>query len=264
MSYTYPSTHQPSAVYYSPPPLEDDAGLRGMPNLSDECPICYDDFRTHATGDQRSYRQLAKTECNHFFHQFCLNQHLTHGMNTSCPMCRKTAVTYTTINLDPAPQQQPPKPPIAQPQAPNVDQNNEQGWEFPVEEAVGLGGDILCGLGALALGTLRVAGSILYHGVNAIASSLSESKQQFDQRVQKFFQKYEKAQINFQTLLRGNHENIAMLTATVKSIPEDKLYKAQSSFDRIEAAYADFERSLLDNQNRLKAVISEELKELAR
>lgn len=263
MSYTYPSTHQPSAVYYSPPPLEDGAGLNGMPNLSDECPICYDDFRTQATGDQRTYRQLAKTECNHFFHQFCLNQHLTHGMNTSCPMCRKTAVTYTTINLDPAPQQ-PPKPPVAQPQASNVDQNNEQGWEFPVGEAIGLGGSLLYGLGLLALGTARVAGSILYHGVSAVASALTESKQQFDQRVQNFFQKYEKAQINFQTILRGNHEGIAMITATVKSMPEDKLNKAQSSFDRIEAAYAEFEKSLLDHQKRLNAVIQEELKELAR
>jgi hypothetical protein len=263
MSYTYPATHQPSAVYYSPPPMEDGAGLKGMPNLSEECPICYDDFRTHATGDQRTFRQLAKTECNHFFHQFCLNQYLTHGMNTSCPMCRKTAVTYTTINLDPVPQQAP-KPPVVQPQASNVDQNNEQNWEFPVGEAVNMGGSLLYGLGSLALGTVRVAGSILYHGASAVASALTETKQQFDQRVQNLFQKSEKAMINFQTIQRRNQEDIAMLTATVKSMPEDKLHKARSSFDRVEAAYAEFERSLLNNQNRLNAVISEELKELAR
>jgi Ring finger domain len=70
----------------------------------DECSICLELLNKRAEGDTRNYRELAKTQCKHFFHHFCLEQYLN-NKNISeqpCPVCRKaTLEEYYIINLDP-------------------------------------------------------------------------------------------------------------------------------------------------------------------
>lgn len=72
--------------------------------FSDECSICLEPINAKADGDTRDYRELARTECKHFFHQFCLEKYLNHEKHlpdSCCPTCRGALAEYHIINLDP-------------------------------------------------------------------------------------------------------------------------------------------------------------------
>lgn len=56
-------------------------------NLKDECPICFIDYKGIPAGAKGEYSVICATDCNHFFHTFCLLQWLK--SHSSCPMCRK-------------------------------------------------------------------------------------------------------------------------------------------------------------------------------
>lgn len=249
-----------------------------MPNLSDECPICMDAFSQRVEGDRKTYRQIAKTDCNHFFHQFCLQEHLDHGVNTNCPICRGPALEYKIIDLDPGikdaaekaqrNQAAQPKPqPRPQPSAPQVQNNQPQEEIDLVADMAGFTGALLGGLGALAWGTAKVGGSLLYHaaaaGANALSSAFTESPQQFDERVQKLYRKWTQLSSNFESVMLRNKEDLSVILATIRSMPESSRYRARPSVDRIEAAIEYFDRLLADNQKQLRQLMIEEQKNLS-
>lgn len=68
------------------------------PDLNEECSICLDILKTSPKGDTNSGVVLARTECHHFFHEFCLNDYLNTLKNENqkvCPICR-----YSIKNID--------------------------------------------------------------------------------------------------------------------------------------------------------------------
>jgi Ring finger domain len=263
MTTIYPTTSQPL--------VELPKGL----HLNDDCPICLDPFKAKAPDDHRTYREIAKTQCNHFFHQFCLQEHLTHGANTLCPICRGPALEYSVIDLDPAIKQEVlnrNKPPVQpkphfpvqpQPEA-NVRKPNEENLG---EDIAQVGGALLYGLGSLAYGIAKLGGSVLYHtaaaGANAVASSFIETTQQFDERVQKLYNKWAKTGTDLEAVMCKNREEVSLILSTIRSLPESSRYKARASVDKIEAAIATFETNLRDTQNNLKQIINEEKRNLS-
>lgn len=268
--FNVPSYNQSSSQYsysHSTPP--DVPSL----NLNDECAICLEQFGFRVPDDKRTYREIAKTKCNHFFHQFCLEQHLQHGANTQCPLCRKDAIEYKIIDLDPSIKREVLKK-QAQTQANanqshhvNQTQDNKKEEIDLAEDMLNAGGAFLYGLGSLAFSAAKIGGSVLYNvaasGANAIASSLVETQQQFEERVQNLFRKWKKTTSDLEGAMSRNKEDVSLILSTLRSLPESSYYKTRASADRVEAAFDSFERNLIDNQNRLKQILSEEKKNLS-
>lgn len=69
-NYYQPQYQHPLPNNYAPsaPPMEEEA----------DCPICLDPLDS----------DTVVTKCNHLFHNECLKQHINHGVNKNCPMCR--------------------------------------------------------------------------------------------------------------------------------------------------------------------------------
>jgi hypothetical protein len=59
-----------------------------MPVLTDDCTICFDSLKDKPAGDRHTTTMLSGTECNHFFHEFCLTKWLNASANQDCPNCR--------------------------------------------------------------------------------------------------------------------------------------------------------------------------------
>ncbi len=110
MNTNYSTGYQPPLVpIYRPMPSQGSSSNHQVKkpttrslNLDDECSICSDTFRNKVEEDSRPFRMIADTECNHFFHDFCLNEWLKQAKNHDCPECRHVIIRDKTkkINLD--------------------------------------------------------------------------------------------------------------------------------------------------------------------
>lgn len=223
-------------------------------NLNDECPICLEQLGFRAPDDTRTYRELAKTDCNHFFHQFCLEQHLRHGMNTLCPICRGNAIQYKRINLDSQNQSQ---------VQTNQAQNNQPEVIDIGEDLLNVGETIL----GLAFAAAKTGASLLYNvasaGATAIANSLVETPQQFEERIQNVFRKWTKTTTDLEKDINKNKEEISLILTTARSMPEVSRYRAREAVDKLKEALDTFEWNLLENQTRLRQVLNEEKRNLS-
>lgn len=79
------------------------------PDLKDDCAFCLDSLANQPDDDL--YNEgviLAKTECHHFFHEFCLNKwigdSLTTQMYKACPLCNKQIkkIVIVPVETNPA------------------------------------------------------------------------------------------------------------------------------------------------------------------
>lgn len=63
------------------------------PDLKDDCSFCLDPLGNQPDGDFNEGVMLSKTDCHHFFHEFCLSKFLGDSLTTMdykpCPLCRK-------------------------------------------------------------------------------------------------------------------------------------------------------------------------------
>lgn len=138
---------------YSPPPYSPPlyAGA-SAPSAAvapdwEDCAICLENCGDHPDGDASKARVIAKTACNHYFHNFCLQRHLNNGMNQNCPMCRAPLSdrNITKINLD------------AQS---NVEENVDEQNEAPIDL-----NDLLL------VKMLRGAGAAAWYATSALANA---------------------------------------------------------------------------------------------
>lgn len=82
----------------------------------DNCAICLEPCVGYPEGDTRYPKVVLKTECNHYFHELCMQKLLAMGVNDNCPLCREPLdpKRFTIVKL--ADQQKPlPKPPAKVP-----------------------------------------------------------------------------------------------------------------------------------------------------
>lgn len=74
-------------------------------DLNDDCSICYDQLKVRPVDDNNRDLVLAKTKCNHYFHEHCLDGWLKKSAHQDCPECRglvyKNQVTLIPVSLQP-------------------------------------------------------------------------------------------------------------------------------------------------------------------
>lgn len=264
------------------------------PPLDDECCICLDAFRNKVEADGRSFRMIAKTECNHFFHDFCLTEHLQHGMNKNCPLCRSSVdpKKVSKVNLDwdsqaelqaqqraqqQAQQQKPNPVPVVQPRL-EVEEDSEEDDQivdemYDVASAVAsttanLGAGLVYGAGALAWGVLQFGGAVAVGLAKAAAASLTRSNEDLKKaegtRVASLYNNWNRVSKDVEKIMRANNEEVAVLLSTVNSIPASRTYASQSSVDRIERQTKIFEDKVKELQVNFSRFIAEEKGLLAR
>lgn len=213
-----------------------------LPDLSEPCSICLYPLQHKLSADQRTYRTLAETDCNHFFHQFCLDKYLRTEHTTSCPIgsCGKPAVEYSIINLD---------------RWTRLNSPNKQSQDnSSMVQSVAAAGQSVAEAG---LGVLKASGNLFY---NIAASLFCETKQQFEERVKNFAKNWENTATSLEKTMRENNDNVSLLLTRIKDLPESS--QARASFDRIKKAYETVENNLRHNQANLKEILAEEKKNL--
>lgn len=93
----------------SAPPLSPRFGAKNLqfihpaanPNfVFEECAICLESNADHPEGKVSLPRVIAATECNHFFHDFCLRKFFETGLNHDCPMCRNPLTNRQIHSFD--------------------------------------------------------------------------------------------------------------------------------------------------------------------
>jgi hypothetical protein len=271
-TYQYYNSADP---YYAPsaPPMDHvdaENPLAGKNiNLDDECCICLEGFRSKAPNDRRSYRLLSETECHHFFHELCLEQHLKQGVNKNCPLCRHPIKKVTHLNLDaPAP-----KPRVNLHDLPpytHVHAGDRQDEE-PVIDLVSdtakiaadVGVGILSGLGSLTWSTMKFGGSALIGALNYGAEALSAASEQARQQAysNKIVELY-RLNINsfsgFETTMRSNREELKFVLTAIDSFPVVRRDEAQRSLYKIEKQLREYEQKLQELQTNFKTFLHEE------
>lgn len=222
-----------------PPPSVNTS--HASPDLNEFCSICYENFGAKIDNKPRV---LAKTKCNHFFHQFCLQQHLDHGANTLCPLCRRSAVEYSMINLD-------------------RQQNEQTQTTIDIaDEMLNAGGSALRALGSLAFDASKLGAALLYTGATtgarAIASAFEVTRQQIEEKSQKLFNEFIKVKSKFEVDMNIVKQEYSLLLTTIRSLPESHRNKAYESLKRLELAFETFEDNLKDNKRSFKEVLESE------
>lgn len=247
---------EPSAPYLdedddiqpSAPPMEEEFPQRAI-DLDEDCSICLEGFRSNPEGDSRSVTVLSKTECNHFFHEFCLSKHLQSGMNKNCPYCRHSlagANKVTTINLS-----NPAVSPFSQTdQTPSYFLIGVMAIAKEVSSAVA---ETLKFLGTLAFNTAK-------WGISTAVKAVSVNPKALSDKVVNFFKNWEKNQKDFDATMQTTKEELSVLLATVNSLPASR--STQSSINRIERKTAVFEQKIKELQKDFRDYIRSELRAL--
>lgn len=84
------------------------------PNLKDDCSVCLVPLGNQPDGDFNEGVVLAKPECPHFFHEFCLEKwigdSLTTKMYKACPLCNRLIKKIDRIPVEANPANATPQP----------------------------------------------------------------------------------------------------------------------------------------------------------
>ena len=275
-SYNFSTGYQspPLVPVYRPMPSQASASNHQVkpstPPLDDECCICLDAFRNKVESDGRSFRMIAKTDCNHFFHDFCLTEHLQHGMNKNCPLCRAPVNNVTKVNLDYVQPQQNSNP-VAPSHVDYEESDSEDSDDInPLYDVassvasttINLGVGILSGLGAIALGSLQLGGALAVGLVKAGAVSLTRTHEDLKKaegtKVASLYNNWNRVSKDVEKIMQTNNEEIAVLLSTVNSIPANRTYATQSSVERIERQTKIFEDKIKELQRNFNQFITEE------
>lgn len=67
----------------------------------EECSVCLCDLKGHPSENEALVKLVAQTDCHHFFHYFCLNEHLNLAQHKECPLCRHPLEDKNIIAINP-------------------------------------------------------------------------------------------------------------------------------------------------------------------
>lgn len=266
----------PNYYDYTPsaPPMEE-----RQPDLNDKCAFCLDTLKEYAEGDTRAFRWISKTECNHFFHDFCLQEFLINGTNKNCPMCRTSLKNVTKINLDepkaapmPAPRvpvMQVPAPlqPVYQPVKHQPIQSQ------PVKPAVpqgpGAGERLLWGTVSVAGQALKWSGSMAWNatriGFNYLMTEAPVADNHFDKRSINILSKLPNMLKSFENSVRAvRDDELSMVLALINSTAAAGTHKkGEASLVKIEQSLNLFEAQLKGITNEFKKALADEKKKFS-
>lgn len=234
------------------------------PDFGDDCSICLDTLRTHPEGDHRAVTVLSKTECNHFFHEFCLNEHLEKGVNSDCPLCRHTIERskITKVNPDRT-QAVPPASPAA------VHLNDDSSlMRVALQKTGAVGVFVLEGAASLTLTSvswgLSAALNVLKSGFTSLTAPSIRGIQNMEDRIVKLFKDWDKMVKDFNSSLQSEKEKFSTVLALINSLPVSHHSQAKSALQRVERAKEVFEKSIIKLQKDLELVLKYEEGKISR
>lgn len=204
-------------------------------DLNDDCAICYDKLRDLPTGDKNAAVVIAKTQCHHFFHEFCLNKYLPIARrdrnNQDCPECRrqidKHSVYLIPVEMNPV-QIKPAVRPYVSP--------------APVEVSVHPEGPGT--IARIAQGTLGVVKSILWGINNYVTAEIPDTircrQDEVEHRIVEMKLKWDKMPKFFDE----QKEEIYMALTSIRSLIEKNSKDALKAIKTLEANTQTFEQKM--------------------
>lgn len=218
-------------------------------DINDDCTICWNALKDRPDGDLNTTTVISKTKCNHFFHQFCLDNWLQKSAHKDCPNCRgsvnKREITTIPVSLAPVLPTQP-RPANTANAAPQP--NEGQGT-----------------LAWVANGTANV-GMSLWRGIYNIfenAETIQRRKDETESRMVVLKLKWDKMPV----LFNKQKEEIYSALATVRSLIANNSKDALKAVKKIEAYTKTFDQSILKAQDTLMRdliVVQQELANVVR
>ena len=205
-AYSYPRYPQP----VKPKPEQVKPKLREL-DKTEDCPICFENIAKRPDGDDRLVTVIAKTECQHFFHEFCLKKFLNYGVNENCPMCRNSLANRNRIKeirlYD--------TPPARIPAAPKIDSITPVPLNNDEEEEPSLSSLFSASWNALGKATNYVGVKML----NALSETPS---------LENIVAKWNERKKSLETKMAKEKEEIELLLTLLASLP-DSPYTQKSS-----------------------------------
>lgn len=182
----------------------------------EDCSICLENCGDHPEGDRTKAKVIAKTDCNHYFHNFCLQKHLNSGVNKDCPLCRNHLAdrNITKMNLDPA-------NPATDVRILPVEDNGVTAGSVAYGLLSGLGkaswmaGSLLVGVG---VGATKIVGGAL---LNA-ASDFVWPKEIDPESVKIINREVDRIHNEITKKIQGQQEAMRLLLAQVASVGQDR------------------------------------------
>lgn len=229
----------------------------GYPNLNqpaasapgwEDCSICLENCGENPEGNASYAKVVAKTECNHFFHDFCLNRHLNNGMNQNCPNCRHDLSdrNITRFNLDnsgsvdvpgnPFAPSAPPASPEDQPSsvADDVQQSNDD--EAPGLDSYEAAANAidLIGRGVWFLGSnLLGVGWTATKFFGGVLSDFVWPKEVSPRSIQLIHAEVDRIHNEINAKIQEQHNTMRVLLAQVASIGQDRSRNPVASLNEI-------------------------------
>lgn len=204
-------------------------------DLNEDCVICTNKLNAVAEGDTSNKLEVARTKCQHAFHNYCINRMLTDGVNNNCPLCREkvTTVGLTVINLGTAAPKTPAQqPPLAKP--------GVQAKAAPSRDASAILGGLASGAWKLAKGVGNVTATVVGATLKALAPA-PKTVQDVEAHSVEVYAKLKKANIDQQKMMKDQKEQMEMLIATVKSMAGNNPEKADEALTKISKVLAKFQ-----------------------
>lgn len=259
-SYTRPYSHNFHPSYYEPsaPSFENLNPYSGnhkplypsltraepkQPDLNDDCCICLEKFKNKPEGDKSQFTVLSRTSCHHFFHKFCLNQHLERGMNTNCPLCRNPVDSSRVAHIK--------VKPISSKTAERKKPSHE---DLSTVKPVVTSG--LRTVGAVGLNLLKSA-------YGFFTPSNEELQKTLTLKTNTLFENWKKTVKNSEAYMQKAQEELSILFATINSLPSSNVNYSNRAIQRIEKGIQSFEKEFEKKKIELKHIIEEESKNLS-
>jgi hypothetical protein len=231
------------------------------PELDDECAICLEQFKTKPPGDTHQFTSLSKTECNHFFHEFCLAQHLAKGMNKNCPLCRYKIEISKIIKISVNGSNSRQNPSMSPPAVNSQSQSHSEFATSGLKNASAIGSVMLSSLSGLALVSLkwggrtawRLARSAFNSGVTF--SSMTQNQNLVERHTYNIFTRWKKVEKDAQAAMQANKEELSVLLATMNSLPVSQCRYSEESLQRIERNAKLFDEKIKELHSNFKHML---------
>lgn len=200
-------------------------------NLTDECAICYDQLKVRPLNDNNVDLVVAKTACNHFFHECCLDDWLKKSAHKDCPECRrdvyKSQVTLIPVDMQPVMPNQNNRNPVA-----------------PAQEGPSTAARI-------AQGAANIGKSVLVGAYNLIFTDSPETIKnrqiEIEHRIAEIHLKWNKMPKFFQI----EKEEIDVALASVRSLMANHSKEALKAVKKLESHITMYETSIKTVQKEL-------------
>lgn len=258
-AYTYgkdwpPVYQNPQAAYDAPPAYEAPSAYqapRVVPGREtnfekENCCICLSPLSEVADDDEDKKFEVAKTKCDHYFHNFCIQKFLTDGVNEKCPLCRTElhAREISVIKLG----------------ARKVEAEKPIPVQQNAQEVANAAESTLANIGNGALWSAKLVGRTLGYIGSAVLNTLSPPATivMAEQQSASTINKLHKFNKDIKLALDEQKECVSVLIATINSVAVKNPDFAYYTFKRIDGALDNLKLQFQKSQDELNAFLAKE------